>query len=348
MFASDTASRPQTDEIYGFEGTSAFYHDPHVVISEYLLIFASLIVASVVLQHLIEKSNRIKRYLPEAAATMLLGMLVGLCIRLGGGYDIKIVDWTSISYDDAGSNSNNNNNAAHGEASVVFDPYLLGFNPQVFFFGFLPPIIFNSGFHLKRRLFYQNFGGIFCLAVVGTCISIFVVSCGVYLLSRGLSPLVASASPLSMIECVCFASLISSTDPVATLAVFQSLRVDPMVFYLVFGESVLNDAIAITVFRVTSKFVGYDMRLADVLTCSINFVIVFVASCGVGYIFGIVSALLFRLVDFRHHKLATVAVFVSVVYIPFFLSETLQLSGIVTILFAGKFMTPHPTLLLLD
>ena len=222
MTAATIHSRPQTDEIYGFEG-SAWYHDPHVVTSEYLLIFATLIVVSVVIQHLVEKSHHLKRYLPEAAATMLLGMFVGLCIRLAGGYDI---DWTTYATDDgsistnlsssssggsgdSSSSSSSSSSTAHGNVAVLFDPYLLGFNPHVFFFGFLPPIIFNSGFHLKRRLFYQNFGGIFCLAIMGTCISILIVSCGIFLLSRGIAPLVPSASALTMIECVCFASLIS-------------------------------------------------------------------------------------------------------------------------------------------
>ena len=82
--------------------------------------------------------------------------------------------------------------------------------------------------------------------MVGTCISITIVATGIYLISNTTSFL-TSASSFSVIECVAFASLISSTDPVSTLAVFQSLRVDPTLFYLVFGESVLNDAIAITV-----------------------------------------------------------------------------------------------------
>ena len=82
--------------------------------------------------------------------------------------------------------------------------------------------------------------------MLGTCISIAIVAGGIFLISRTTS-LLSSATSFSMIECVAFASLISSTDPVSTLAVFQSLRVDPTLFYLVFGESVLNDAIAITV-----------------------------------------------------------------------------------------------------
>jgi hypothetical protein len=43
---------------------------------------------------------------------------------------------------------------------------------------------------------------------------------------------------LSFIECIAFGSLLSSTDPVATLSIYSSLKVDPSLFYLVFGESV--------------------------------------------------------------------------------------------------------------
>ena len=55
-----------------------------------------------------------------------------------------------------------------------------------------------------------------------------------------------------------FGALISATDPVSTLAVFQELRVDPTLFYIVFGESVLNDAVGIVLFRTFSKFVGFS------------------------------------------------------------------------------------------
>ena len=92
--------------------------------------------------------------------------------------------------------------------------------------------------------------------MLGTCISIAIVAGGIYIISRTTSFL-SSATSFSMIECVAFASLISSTDPVSTLAVFQSLRVDPTLFYLVFGESVLNDAIAITVSSSSSAFNFY-------------------------------------------------------------------------------------------
>ena len=46
-----------------------------------------------------------------------------------------------------------------------------------------------------------------------------------------------------------FGSLISAVDPVATLAIFHALDVDPTLNMLVFGESVLNDAVSIVMFK---------------------------------------------------------------------------------------------------
>lgn len=51
----------------------------------------------------------------------------------------------------------------------------------------------------------------------------------------------------SLLLCCSFAfgSLISAVDPVATIAIFNALNVDPVLNMLVFGESILNDAVSI-------------------------------------------------------------------------------------------------------
>ena len=83
-------------------------------------------------------------------------------------------------------------------------------------------------------------GSIVIFAIFGTIISALVVGGGVYLM--GLADLVY---PLNFVESFAFGSLISAVDPVATLAIFQALDVDPVLNMLVFGESILNDAVAI-------------------------------------------------------------------------------------------------------
>lgn len=47
------------------------------------------------------------------------------------------------------------------------------------------------------------------------------------------------------VDCLLFGAIVSATDPVTVLAVFKELRVDVNLDALLFGESVLNDAVAL-------------------------------------------------------------------------------------------------------
>ena len=169
-------------DFYGWQ-TNAFEEDHHVIVSLYLLIFSLILCTSLVVQYLIGHVWHLKR-LPEAAGTMLVGMAIGGIIRLSGTAvpASGTIDVHSVS----------------SEVQSGFNPGLLGFSPTVFFFGFLPPIIFNSGYHLKRKLFYANFGGIFALAFVGTCISCAIVASLLYILGS-YTMLAPSASTLTLI-----------------------------------------------------------------------------------------------------------------------------------------------------
>lgn len=147
---------------------------------------------------------------------------------------------------------------------------------------------------MKRRFFFQNVCSILTFAIIGTLVSTITIGIALYMVGA-----VGLSLKLSFAECLTFGSLISATDPVSTLAVFQELHVDPLLFYLVFGESVLNDAVSIVLFRTFSKFVGFRHTIASVFLAIFDFVLIFVGSTIIGVFFGCLSALILKALKFK-------------------------------------------------
>ena len=82
----------------------------------------------------------------------------------------------------------------------------------------------------------------------------------------------------------------------------------------------MNDAVAITLFRSTGKFVGISIGAEEGIIAFIDFVISFVGSLLIGYFLGLFSAWIFKVIDMSHHRVVLVSVFVGMVYVPFFLA----------------------------
>ena len=199
----------------------------------------------------------------------------------------------------------------------------------------LPPIIFNSGYHIERELFFRHIVPICLFACVGTVVATFV-SAGFLQATKFLYD---STFDPSFLELLAFGALISATDPVSTLAVFQMKRVDPHLFYLVFGESVINDAVGLVLFEALAHVVEVthnEQELkAHIPQFIFDFVVGFAGSTLLGIVTGLAVALFFKKVDMQGTPLLELCLFTPMMYLPFVLAELCKLSGIVTVLFAG-------------
>lgn len=266
-----------------------------------ILLQIMMLVLAFVIGHVLRRHRFY--YIPEASASLLIGLIVG---GLATVSDTK----TSI--------------------RAWFN-----FHEEFFFLFLLPPIIFQSGFSLSPKPFFSNFGAIITFAVLGTFIASIVTGILVYL--GGVTYLMYR---LPFVECLMFGALISATDPVTVLSIFQELGTDVNLYALVFGESVLNDAMAISLYRTMSLVRSHMSTNQNFFMITIRFVETFMGSLSAGVGVGFVSALLFKYAGLDIDNLQNLesCLFVLFPYFSYMLAEGLGLSGIVSILFTGVVM----------
>ena len=83
-------------------------------------------------------------------------------------------------------------------------------------------------------------------------------------------------------ESCAFGAFISSTDPVAVLAIFKEMNADVTLYSLIFGESIFNDAIAIVMYRSFTDINPDDNFTKEIFQSLGQFFIVFMGSLLIG------------------------------------------------------------------
>ncbi|XP_015610118.1 sodium/hydrogen exchanger 7 isoform X1 [Cephus cinctus] len=212
------------------------------------------------------------------------------------------------------------------------------FDPEIFFNIILPPIIFHAGYSLKRKYFFRNLGAILMFALLGTTISSFVIGVLMYAFIQLIPHL---ASSFTFLDTLYFGALISPTDPLTIISIFNDLHVDVNLYALVFGESVLNDAVAIVLSGSIQNYgeryqsgsggfetVAFFQALGD-------FVGIFSLSLFIGATMGCITAFLTKFTRVRDFPLLESALFVLMSYSTFLIAEASDLTGVVAVLFCG-------------
>uniref|UniRef100_A0A8P4GAN4 Sodium/hydrogen exchanger n=1 Tax=Dicentrarchus labrax TaxID=13489 RepID=A0A8P4GAN4_DICLA len=342
------ASSTQEDSAMENIVTEKKAEESHRQDSADLLIFIMLLTLTILTIWLFK--HRRFRFLHETGLAMIYGVLVGVVLRYGIHVprDISnatlscpvnaspatlLINVSGKFYEYTLKGEINAN-----EVDDVQDNEMLRkvtFDPEVFFNILLPPIIFHAGYSLKRRHFFRNMGSILAYAFLGTVISCFVIG----LLMYGCVMLMKQVGQLDgdffFTDCLFFGAIVSATDPVTVLAIFNELQVDVDLYALLFGESVLNDAVAVVL---SSSIVAYQPQGDNSHTFEVMamlksfgmFLGVFSGSFALGVATGV-----FTFTKLRDFPLLETALFFLMSWSTFLLAEACGFTGVVAVLFCG-------------
>ncbi|XP_041375066.1 sodium/hydrogen exchanger 3-like [Gigantopelta aegis] len=218
----------------------------------------------------------------------------------------------------------------HYSHAASTDQYIL--NANTFFLFLLPPIIYDAGYHMPIRSFFNNLGTILLLAFINTLWNTIAIGLALW----GCSVVGWIQRPISLLHCFVFSALISAVDPVAVLAVFEEIQVNEMLYIIVFGESLLNDGVTVVVYHMLEGFteMGEENILAvDIASAVGSFFIIALGGTLIGIVFGMIGGFITK---YTEHVKVIEPIFVFVLgYLAYLSAEMLHWSGILALSFGG-------------
>lgn len=195
--------------------------------------------------------------------------------------------------------------------------------PELIMLIFLPALLFEASWHLKLENIKACVKPVSLLATVGVLISALVVASTLTYLTH-----------LDFKLALLFGAMISATDPISVLSLFKRMRVDPRLYTLLEGESLLNDGTAVALFRVllASIIAGGETSW---LRIELEFLMITAGGVLLGAAIGNFASRLTSLFD--DHLLETTLT-VLVAYGSYILAEQMHVSSVMAVLCAGFVM----------
>ena len=209
-----------------------------------------------------------------------------------------------------------------GGLVLGFVPHLprVELDPAIVFGVFLPPILYHAALYGRWHEFRANITPISILAVALVAFTMVVVAVASKLLVPNLPWAVAFV----------LGAIVSPPDAVAATAILQRLNLPPRLVAVIEGESLVNDATAIIL---------YKFALAAVLTGAFSigqavgeFVVVATGGIVLGLLLGWGSMWINRLLD---DTLSETMLSLTIPFISYWIAEALGLSGVLAVVTTG-------------
>ena len=207
----------------------------------------------------------------------------------------------------------------------------LRLNYDLIMFALLPSLIFSAAINIDSKLLFKNLNPTFLLAGPGLIVSTFITSFIMYYFT-----------PLDLPGSLLFGALISATDPVAVISLFEIVGAPKRLRMLVDGESLFNDATAIVMFTLVQKVVlaGTAFSIFTLGVAASDFMLIFFGGFFVGALTGYIMAQI--LLFIKDDPMVETALSAIVAYTAFIFAEkVLKVSGVMACLGAGMVISHY-------
>lgn len=173
--------------------------------------------------------------------------------------------------------------------------------------------------------FFRHIGSILTFAFAGTFISAVSLGLILFLWTR----LALDGVKINFVEAMSVGATLSATDPVTILAIFDTYKVEPKLYTLIFGESILNDAVAIVLFETAQKYKdgAETLGITSLFEAFGIFFGVFFGSLFIGVMVGIVASLTLKFTYVRRYPKTETCLIILVAYLTYFFSNAIHMSG---------------------
>ena len=187
---------------------------------------------------------------------------------------------------------------------------ILEFNDNIFFYVWLPPLVFASGYNMKRKKFFQHFNYIALFGVLGTfawfiLFSVFTAFIFFMTPMSKYNPTTGESGYFkwTIREILLLSSLLCSSDVVAAVSLID-YRKQAKLFSICFGEGITNDAVSIILFNAVFKYTEPSEHFSanTLLKISYEFVNLTFYSVLVGIMASFTCALLLKHMRFLTHS----------------------------------------------
>ncbi len=199
-------------------------------------------------------------------------------------------------------------------------------DPNLVFFVFLPPILWSAAMFTSLREFKRNIRPIGTLAVGLVLVTAAVVA----VVARALFP------GLPWPVAVALGAIVSPPDAVAASAIVSRLPVPRQVITVLEGESLVNDASALVLYR---------SAVAAAVTGAFSWgesLVRFFIDAGVGVLVGLLVAwLIIRAVRWTNDALAEGLLTVAGPYVAWVSAESLHVSAVLACVAGGVYLQQH-------